>query len=319
MALGEKTRESRGKNGTSEAKRAPASARPPASAPRSSKKVKGAYKLLAVDLDGTLLDHNGEPHERDVRAMQALMDRGIAVSIITGRLYSGTRPTAEIVGIKGPVACADGSHVVRVSTDRTLLHHGIRGANAKKLREAVVKNELATFLFAEDAIVYDGAGETYLPYLRTWSSDMRRARSVADDGLWNAKTGLTAVVALGPEGDISAAVDDIHKGCKDRVLVSAFPVKRIPGNWGLIARASAGTKGTALEWLAEHHGCTLAETVVVGDWLNDVPMFSVSGRAFAMGQAPDAVKQLATDVCDETSETGGGIARAVRACFGIRT
>jgi len=309
MALGEKTREARsGGSGR-------ASTSTP---PRGTKKVKGAYKLLAVDLDGTLLDHNGEPHERDVRAMQALMDRGFAVSIITGRLYSGTRPTAEIVGIKGPVACADGSHVVRVETDKTLVHHGIRGANAKKLRDAVVKNGLATFLFAEDAIVYDGEGETYLPYLRTWSADMRRASSVAEDGLWAAKSGLTAVVALGPEASISAAVDDIHRGCKDRAQVSAFPVKRVPGNWGLIARASGGTKGTALEWLAEHHGCTLAETVCVGDWLNDVPMFSVSGRAFAMGQAPDAVKQLATDVLDETSEKGGGIARAIRECFGVR-
>lgn len=287
-------------------------------APKRASAAKGAYKLLAVDLDGTLLDHEGKPHERDVRAMRALMKRGIAVSIITGRLYSGTRPTAEIVGILGPVACADGSHVVRVSNDATLVHHGIRGANAKKLREAVVKNDLATFLFAGDAIVYDGAGEAYLPYLRTWSSDMRRAELVAEDSLWKARAGLTAVVALGPEAAIVAAVDTIQRECKDRAHVTAFPVKRVPGNWGLIARASTGTKGTALGWLAEHHGCTLAETVCVGDWLNDVPMFSVSGRAYAMGQAPDAVKQVATDILEETSEGGGGIARAARECFGIR-
>ena len=276
------------------------------------------YKLLAVDLDGTLLNHNGEPHERDVRAMQALMRSGVAVSIITGRLYSGTRTSAEIVGIKGPVACADGSHVVRVSNDETLVHHGIRGASAKKLREAVVRNNLATFLFAGDAIVYDRDGESYLPYLRTWSADMQRATLVSEHGLWKAQAGLTAVVGLGPEAAITSAVDDIQRDCKRRAQVAAFPVKRVPGNWGLIARASGGTKGTAPEWLAEHHGCSLAETVCVGDWLNDVPMFNVSGRAFAMGQAPEAVKQVATDVCAETSEEGGGIARAVRECFGVR-
>lgn len=308
MALGDKSRRAT----TSKGDRASTGA-----GARTARRPK-SYKLLAVDLDGTLLDHNGEPHERDVQAMQALMDRGVAVSIITGRLYSGTRPSAEIVGIKGPVACADGSHVVRVSNDETLVHHGIRGANAKRLREAVVKNKLATFLFAGDAIVYDHEGETYLPYLRTWSADMRRAVQVSEDDLWKAQSGLTAVVALGPEAAISAAVDDIHKGCKDRAHVAAFPVKRVPGNWGLIARSSGGTKGTALEWLAEHHGCTLEETVCVGDWLNDVSMFSVSGRAYAMGQAPDAVKQVATDVLEETSEKGGGIARAVRECFGVR-
>ncbi len=275
------------------------------------------YKLLAVDLDGTLLDHNGEPHERDVRAMQALMRSGVAVSIITGRLYSGTRTCAEILGIKGPVACADGSHVVRVSNDETLVHHGIRGASARKLREALLRHNLATFLFAGDAIVYDAEGETYLPYLRTWSADMQRAAAVSEHALWKAAAGLTAVVGLGPEAAISAAVDAIQTG-RSRAQVTAFPVKRVPGNWGFIARAATGTKGTALEWLAEHHGCTLAETVCVGDWLNDLPMFGVSGRAFAMGQAPDAVKQVATDVCSETSAEGGGIARAVRECFGVR-
>jgi len=149
---------------------------------------------------------------------------------------------------------------------------------------------------------------------RLWLTDFRSYREA--DVTFDA--GLTAVVGLGPEAAITSAVDDIQRDCKRRAQVAAFPVKRVPGNWGLIARASGGTKGTALEWLAEHHGCSLAETVCVGDWLNDVPMFNVSGRAFAMGQAPEAVKQVATDVCAETSEEGGGIARAVRECFGVR-
>ncbi len=285
--------------------------------PRAS--VARSYKLLAVDLDGTLLDHNGEPHAVDVRAMQALMERGIAVSIITGRLYSGTRASAGLLGIKGPVACADGSHVVRVSDHSTLVHHGIRGVQARKLREVLIKNSLATFIFAGDSIVYDHEGEAYLPYLRTWSADMRRAVKVTEHEFWRTAAGLTAVVALGAQDNVLAAVDDITASLKDRAQVTAFPIKRIPGNWGLVARSSGGTKGTALGWLAEHHGCSLAETVCVGDWLNDLPMFAVSGRGFAMGQAPDAVKQVATDVLDETSEKGGGIARAVRECFGVRT
>ena len=57
----------------------------------------------------------------------------------------------------------------------------------------------------------------------------------------------------------------------------------------------------------------------VGDWINDIPMFEVAGRSFAMGQAPDEVKSRATDVLTETSETGGGVASAIDQAFGIRT
>jgi hydroxymethylpyrimidine pyrophosphatase-like HAD family hydrolase len=87
----------------------------------------------------------------------------------------------------------------------------------------------------------------------------------------------------------------------------------------MVVRAAGGTKGTALAWLADHHGLAMEETVCVGDWLNDVSMFGVAGRSFAMGQAPHEVKQAATDVLEETNETGGGIARIVERVFGVVT
>ena len=60
-------------------------------------------RLLAVDLDGTLLDPTGTPHAHDVKAIHAALAAGIAVSIVTGRLYSGTRAAVQILGLRGPV------------------------------------------------------------------------------------------------------------------------------------------------------------------------------------------------------------------------
>jgi hypothetical protein len=80
----------------------------------------------------------------------------------------------------------------------------------------------------------------------------------------------------------------------------------------MVVRASSCSKGTAVEWLANHHGISTEEVVVVGDWLNDLSMFAVAGRSFAMGQAHDALKAVATDVLDATAKTGGGITEAAR-------
>jgi hydroxymethylpyrimidine pyrophosphatase-like HAD family hydrolase len=82
-------------------------------------------------------------------------------------------------------------------------------------------------------------------------------------------------------------------------------------------RAAGNTKGTAVRWIADREKVSLAHTVCVGDWINDVPMFEVAGRSFAMGHAPDEVKAKATDVLEETAEDGGGVARAIREAFGI--
>jgi hydroxymethylpyrimidine pyrophosphatase-like HAD family hydrolase len=78
----------------------------------------------------------------------------------------------------------------------------------------------------------------------------------------------------------------------------------------MVVRTAGVDKGTAIEWIARHHGVTLAEVVVVGDWLNDVPMMKAAGRSFAMAQSPAAVKAAATDVLAADTWSGGGIAEA---------
>ncbi len=278
------------------------------------------YKLLAIDLDGTLLDRQGEAKDVDVQAIKKLKARGIKVTILTGRLFSGTRPSAELLGIDGPVGCADGSHVVQVKGQKTLLHHGIRGRAADRLRDSLDRNDLVAFLFAEDAIVHDERGADYLPYVRTWSTDLRYAHRVTEHALWDSRDGMTAVVALGREANIGRTVADIQRDKSESMQVSMFPFRRDADksreHWGLVARAAGGTKGTALAWMAAHYGITVEETVCVGDWLNDLPMLECGGRSFAMGQAPAEVKKAATDVLDCGIETGGGIAEAIERAFG---
>ena len=295
----------------------PAATAPSGVMPRA-RAAQGPFKLLAIDLDGTLLDHRGEPNDEDVAALKHAMAQGIKVTILTGRLYSGTRPTAELLGIDGPVGCADGSHIVRVKGTKTLLHHGIRGKAAGKLRASLDRNDLVAFLFAEDAIVHDEKGADYLPYVRTWSTDLRYAHRITDHELWESQGGMTAVVALGREASIGRTVADLQREAPDAVQVAMFPFRREGEHWGMVARASGGTKATALEWVAGHYGVSVSETVCVGDWLNDLPMLAAAGRSFAMGQAPDELKSAATDVLERTIETGGAIAEAIEKAFGTK-
>ncbi len=274
--------------------------------------------LLAVDLDGTLLSPTGLPHPKDVRALRALSKTGVHVSILTGRLYSGTRATAVALGLVGPVGCVDGSHVVDASTHTTLFHHSFQGEHAIALRDGMAEAGPATFLFARDAVVHDDAGQPYLNYVSTWSTDLRKSERVAEHELWTAEDGVTAVVAVGTPLQIGRAVETIRSTLAGVAQVATFPLRGSSELWGMIVRAAGGTKGTALTWLAGHHRIPLAETVCVGDWLNDVPMFGVAGRSFAMGQAPNEVKEAATDVLEETNEVGGGIAHVVDRVFGVR-
>jgi Cof subfamily protein (haloacid dehalogenase superfamily) len=276
-------------------------------------------RLLAVDLDGTLLDARGQPHARDVAAVRAALAAGVRVTIVTGRLYSGTRAVAQVLGLSGAVGCADGSHVVHTRDHATLLHVGLRDAEARLLREALARARVATFVFSQDAIGHDLAGAPYVDYVSTWSRDVRVARDVFEHELWTVEEGITAAVALGTREQIDTVVADLARDLKHAVAAAHFPMRRgmHAGMWAIIVRAAGSTKGTAVRWIAEHEKVALEESVCIGDWVNDVPMFEVAGRSFAMGQAPAEVKAKATDVLEETVEEGGGVARAIEQAFGI--
>jgi hydroxymethylpyrimidine pyrophosphatase-like HAD family hydrolase len=204
------------------------------------------YKLIAVDLDGTLLDLRGVPHEEDVRALKAAQRAGVHVSILTGRLYSGTRASAEALGIAGAVGCADGSHIVRACDHQTLVHHGLKGESAHAVRDALARNGPAAFVFAQDTIVHDMRGEAFLPYVRTWSQDIRPTSSIESHPFWSSEDGVTAVVAVGSAEQIHGTVDEIERTLGAEAQLTRFPVRRLPDTWGLVARAAGGTKGSAL-------------------------------------------------------------------------
>ncbi len=274
-------------------------------------------KLLAVDLDGTLVQRDGAVHDADARAIERLRDSGIPVSIVTGRLYSGSIETARHVGIRGPIACVDGSHIVDTVTEAEHVHRTIAGDDAERLRQVIERHHAASFLFAQDAIVHDGRGEPFLQYVRTWSRRVSLVPKVTQHPHWGHERGVLAVVAVGADNDIRDAVEELHESLGNAAHVVSFPVARYPGVSAFVARAKGPTKGTAIAWLAEHYGITPAEVVVVGDWLNDVPMFQVAGRSFVMGQAPEDVKGHATDRLTADTLSGGGIAEAIAAVWGV--
>ena len=275
------------------------------------------FKLLAVDLDGTLLRPDGVVHPADGRAIARLREAGIPATIVTGRMSSGSRSAAEAAGIVGPIACVDGSHIVDLATGQDRVYEALVAEHALALRGILDRHGPASFVFAQDTILHDAAGEPFVGYVRTWSPNVDCVGRVTDHPFWEHEAGILAVVALGSETAILGAVEELRDRLAQAAFVVSFAVGRLPGLHAMLVRAAGVTKGTAIEWLAAHHGCTPAEVVVVGDWLNDVPMFEVAGRSFAMGQASDQVKATASDHLEERSTEGGGVAEAIRRVWGV--
>lgn len=268
------------------------------------------YRLLALDLDGTLLRRDQRVDARDIAAIAELQAAGVTVTIVTGRLHSGAIGAARACAIEGAIACVEGSHLVELATGRTLAHHGMADDDAALVRGVFTRHGLPCFVFDAGGVHHDHAGAPYAGYISTWSPNLR---VVEQDIVW--QTVPLAAVAVGDESVVAEAYVAL-RGHADRLFSVHFEINACPGKHALLVRIAGPTKGTALAELCQRAGCSLAEAVAVGDWVNDVPMFEVAGRSFVMGNAPDAVCAKATDVLVQPAGSGGGIAEAIRRSWG---
>ena len=179
------------------------------------------------------------------------------------------------------------------------------------LRAAFGAHGLTSFVFDAAGIHHDHAGAPYAGYVSTWSPNLR---VVEDERAW--QTEPLGAVAIG-EADAVAAAHAALRAHADRLFSVSFPVHACPGKHAVLVRAAGPTKGTALAELCRVAGCSLAEAVAVGDWVNDVPMFEVAGRSFAMGDSPDPVRAKATDAARRARPApAAAIAEAIRRAWG---
>ena len=268
------------------------------------------YRLLALDLDGTLLRHDQRVDERDIAAINELQRAGVTVTIVTGRMHSGSLGAARACGIEGAIACVEGSHLVHVGSNETLYHHPIEPDIATLLRTTFGAHGLSSFVFDAHGIHHDHGGTPYATYVSTWSPTLR---VVEEAVAWD--TAPLAAVAIGDRDAVSAAAEQL-RGHADRLFSVHFPVSMVPGKYAILARAAGPTKGTALRELCARIGCTTADAVAIGDWVNDIPMFEVAGRSFVMGSAPEHVAAKASDRLVSVAGDGGGIAEAIQRAWG---
>ncbi len=178
------------------------------------------------------------------------------------------------------------------------------------------QTNLAVFAFSGDIIVHDGRGSPYTDYIRTWSTQMNRVRDMFEPSVWNGLDDLTSLVVVGSQTDTEAIVQGVTAIGQGQLQLAHFPLLRAPlaNRWVVLIRQAGVNKGTAVVWLADFYKVDLSEVVVVGDWVNDVPMFAVAGRSFVMGQAPPEVKAAAQYELRATVHTGGAIEEAAERC-----
>jgi hypothetical protein len=268
-------------------------------------------RLLALDLDGTVYRHDGTISPMDIEAVARARDAGIAVTIATGRIALGTLPAARALGIDLPVVCAEGAVIVHGATGETIQHRALPSAHIEWLTDVAGTHGLAQFWFTHDEIHGEEHGRDHVDYIGTWSPSVTLYPRLHSSTAWGLREKVTMAVAVGSHDDVKAAHARVADAHGERLMAVRFPINTSRTAWTLLVRDAAVDKATGLAEVAAGLGLDARNVAVVGDWINDIPMFRWARRSFAMGQSPEHVAEHATDRLTATSATGGGVAEAV--------
>jgi len=268
-------------------------------------------RLLALDLDGTVYRHDGTIAPRDIEAVARARDAGIAVTLATGRIALGALPAARALGIELPLVCAEGAVIVDGKTGETLSHRALPTPHVEWLTDIAGAHGLAQFWFTHEEIHGEEHGRDHVDYIGTWSPAVTLYPRLSASPAWPLREKVTMAVAVGTHDGVKDAHARITDGHDGSLVAFRFPINAERTAWTLLVRDAAVDKATGLAEVAGGMGLDAGHVAVVGDWINDVPMFRWARRSFAMGQSPEHVAEHATDRLTATAATGGGVAEAV--------
>jgi len=254
--------------------------------------------LIGLDIDGTVLTESGELHPEVAEQIRRVHGLGHAVMPSTGRSVSMTLPVVDRVGIAPEYAvCANGAVVMRRDKEAPI---GWVRDRVETFDPREVLTTIRGHLRGASFAVEDPEGVFRFTGPFPQGALAAGARQVDFDGLLDAPA--TRVVVLSP----GTAIEEFLE------IVERMGLHKVSYNVGWTAWLDIApdgvNKGTGMEYVRRALGISPEHVLVMGDGRNDIDMFEWAaaggGAAVAMGQAPDEVRAVATDVTGTDREQG---------------
>jgi len=257
-------------------------------------------RLLALDLDGTLMDDDMVIRSHRVRqAVTAAQERGVLVTLATGRMFDFAVPFAQELGISAPLICYQGGMIQTPGSGVPLYRATMDPALMRQVLALQVRHGWHLILYADD---YAFIAEQRYP--ETFYQDMVGERVVLVDDL-DAVLDQHApdkfIIFVDPDESERVGAE-LQRQFDGQMEIARSHARIIEGN------PLGVSKGDALRRLAAHLGVAQGAVMAVGDQDNDATMIAWAGLGVAMGNGSPAVKAIADWVAPPLAEDGAAVA-----------
>lgn len=258
------------------------------------------YKLIAADMDGTLLNDNGEITPKTVAAIKQAVSSGVIFTVSTGRPIQGVDKYNGLLNLKAPIITYNGAMIVESGTREVLFSKTLMCGDALSILR--IGNDLGTTM-----CIWAG-NKLYCNIHNERVDDYKKLSGVEpiviDDYNALAKSGITKILWY-DEPNVIADVQQRLKAvqfnkvtyCTSKPIFLEFFNSEV-------------SKAEAMKTIGEIYNIKREQMIAIGDGYNDLPMIEYAGLGVAMANAPDGVKQK-SDYITEQSNNCDGIAEVI--------
>lgn len=267
------------------------------------------YRLLALDMDGTLLNPYGSVNPATARAVAAAVEAGVYVVLASGR---APRHMVDVHGdleLTTPLVAFNGALVYDVAMDQVIHHQPIdldavrRIAHLLKEHDPSINLHVETQVGGQDRWNVEVVDERLLDSALRWKAEPPHTVGEIRQLLSDEATRVSKLWFYAPSDTMAAIKRRLLTELDEHIATLAFD------DVTLTILSSGVSKAAGVAWVAERYGVSQAEVMAIGDDLNDVPMLGWAGLGVAMGNARPVAREVAAAMTASNAEDG--VARAI--------
>ena len=261
------------------------------------------YKLLVLDVDGTLLNDEREISKRTLAALLKVQQMGVRIVLASGRPTYGLMPlakTLELGNYGGFVLSYNGCQIIKAQNGEILFERRINPEMLPYLEKKARKNGFAIFTYHDDTLITDSPDNEYIKN----EALLNNLKIIKEDEFSTAIDFAPCKCMLVSDKEIALIGLEQHwekrlAGTLDAFRSEPYFLEVVP---------CGVNKANTLGALLEHLGVTREEVIAVGDGVCDVTMLQLAGMGVAMGHSQDSVKVCADYVTASNEEDGVALA-----------
>lgn len=246
------------------------------------------YKLLVLDVDGTLLNENNEISSRTQAALLKVQQMGVHIVLASGRPTGGVIPIANALELNhygGFVLSYNGGQIFNMQTGELLFEKRIDPQMLGYLDKKAKKNNFAIFTYQKDQIITDQPDNKYIRQ----EAALNNMQIVGVDNFPEAIDFAPCKCVLASDNETELIGLENHWKKRLAGVLEVFRTE----DYFLEVVPRFIDKGNTLAVLMEKLGITTEEVIAIGDGVADVSMLQLAGTSIAMGNARDSVKACA--------------------------